>query len=82
MNRVNSQNDLWHDDSTINIVLSIIIIINFQTSVINSEYSLLDKIQRVPSNTCKKLLKKSASTNKTIVKGRVKISNYSWLILL
>ena len=33
MNRVNSRNDFGHDDSTINIVVAIIIIIIFYTSV-------------------------------------------------
>jgi len=31
MNRVNSRNDFGHDDSTINIVMAIIIIINYAT---------------------------------------------------
>ena len=33
MNRVNSRNDFGHDDSTINIVMAIIIIIDAQTPV-------------------------------------------------
>jgi len=38
MNRVNSRNDFGHDDSTISIVLVIIIIINiFLTPVLNSQ---------------------------------------------
>jgi len=34
MNQVNSRNDFGHDDSTINIVMAIIIIINIQHTMI------------------------------------------------